>query len=830
MVKELINQPACVSEFQHTRSKSQGPRPSLSVASLDMATFVIDTTKSGGALQSVQIGPADVVATVSAAYGAWGWLGGLKGLGSILRLTQDKTSADRIGKIFNAIEAEMKTCHILGQEGLQVLAMQDTEAFGGTVAEKLVALTLCALAHVMELKSAVRLFLEHIADTLLMPRTGNILWPGAKDALRSFLFDRTQLILNEGEARALPARFDHEIAIAGLKSVSGRVAHSITIKEPLLAQEAPYIVGFIKWLLDRVTEPYFTRSATVARLGVNFRSVGYNIASVTIWDGHGPRPVIHRGLVLVTGGSHETDPLLRDPYDNISIHIIAHYRYQTVGSMLWNSFNQVCENTVETLQQDFEEINEEILRDLSMSWAYLDMQGEQIQAYFGWPSRPRATRHATRLATFLFPDVVEEISVYYERIATEACLEEVKRESRKSSAARYLSRTVQRFLSVSASICLAILGKFGGKTFWDMQHATMFSLESWDQLRWLSREASTILSGGMPMSRILGVVSTIHCANQIPRPLVSGGHQTEAEGGLEQGGENSVVVGWRRGRYAVLPGLLFGMSAPLEESILHLRCADTFISNIVTRRNGSVHSTIGLPGAIRFGSINIPSTANSPSANPGTTPPDSEKALSTTTECYRPIVLGPASKQPPDKPLYINIERSPMDMVSGEAELSICGRMDGEPLGHVGIHDVLCTISLSRSDEEGYAYRFCNDDYQSNHESIGNICQGLGKAYYSVSLVGPSPATVSARTVYNMSPSTFCHTPGITPRCRRDDDSRNHVYVQVSQDTPWAIFLAGMDKIHSRICFACTECSPHTGANCTSNVSGGLRTLIGYHD
>jgi hypothetical protein len=43
-----------------------------------MATLVF--TKSSGALQQVQVGPADIISTITAAYSVTGWLGGLYGV------------------------------------------------------------------------------------------------------------------------------------------------------------------------------------------------------------------------------------------------------------------------------------------------------------------------------------------------------------------------------------------------------------------------------------------------------------------------------------------------------------------------------------------------------------------------------------------------------------------------------------------------------------------------------------------------------------------------------------------------------------------------------
>jgi hypothetical protein len=298
------------------------------------------------------------------------------------------------------------------------------------------------------------------------------------------------------------------------------------------------------------------------------------------------------------------------------------------------------------------------------------------------------------------------------------------------------------------------------------------------------------------MSRVVGAVSAIHCATTVPKDDFSPGNTTGQ--GIDS--EASVVVGWRKGKYAVLPSVLLTLSEAITKDMLGLRCVDEFIANVATRRDGQICSTIALSGAIRFSAELF---EGFDTGNDGV-----QNRL--VQRQYSPITLGAPVAAKPDRHLYLNLERSPHDHGSTEPDICLCGRLDGEALGHASIQDVLCTLALSWTDDEGYCYPFCTTP---EHQST-NI-QTTSKAR-------------PADTVYKMAVGTFVQRPGVTPRCKTDAKDRYHVYVQVAGSSPWTLFLAGLDKTHNRICFDCTGCAPHTGGHYTSNTSAGLWTLIGY--
>src|SRR5947207_12989619 len=65
-----------------------------------MTTLVF---QPGGGLQAVQVGAADVVSLISAAHSAWGWIGGLNGVKSIL---------DRTRSIFGITSTNIPTLNL----------------------------------------------------------------------------------------------------------------------------------------------------------------------------------------------------------------------------------------------------------------------------------------------------------------------------------------------------------------------------------------------------------------------------------------------------------------------------------------------------------------------------------------------------------------------------------------------------------------------------------------------------------------------------------------------------------------------------------------------
>ncbi len=84
------------------------------------------------------------------------------------------------------------------------------------------------------------------------------------------------------------------------------------MKDGYMFTDSNYVVGFLKWLILQKKETYFTRCNVVAQIPACLREVGYLIGPIQAWDGTGTVSQSHGsdGIVLVTGGSRETDPFI----------------------------------------------------------------------------------------------------------------------------------------------------------------------------------------------------------------------------------------------------------------------------------------------------------------------------------------------------------------------------------------------------------------------------------------------------------------------------------------------------------------------------------------
>ena len=768
------------------------------------ATFVIKASGSGS-LQQIQVGPADLVATVTAAHSAWGWIGGITGIQSLLKFCNDSSEQKRLQQLFKEIELAPASCLILAQNGLNTIAFGQEDAFGESLSSKLVGLTLCALSHNMKVQNAIDVFMKCFVKTLFKKGLSGL--PGSEETLHGFLVDNFQVILNEGAVRHLPEAFDESISALHIRTAR-EAAEDARLKTPYLKADTHMILGFLKWLTSDSVAPYYTRSAAVTRLAACLKTVGYRLDDIIIWDGCGKRPMPHRSLILVTGGAQETDHLMHEPSgEGVLTYMISHFRWETVGAMLWNAVKQPSAHVQETFQQDFESIDANISRCLGFRWAHVDDELGETQVFPVWTkSASQSSRTAIRLATILFPESVDNIATFYESIANERYQNAVT-SVMKSNRRDFSGKEIQRFQVISVAICFAVIAQLAGSSFRTLQHSTMIDLSSIYHLKWLCNEVDALLSGGSAFSRAVMAVASIHCAMQFPHVSPETTRNLEHELSDESQSSTEVVnwrhtsqiVGWRNGRYAVLPELLFVLEQPLTKSVLGLRCVTDFIANIPTRRNGAVRCPMQ-PGASSGYSDDFIKDAVIEDQ-------DIERQQIFMQD-VRPIILGRPRLMEPDKLLYISLERPAH--TTKEASVALCGRLDGESLGYVSIQDALSAIALSLNDADGQPYPFCQP---------GEVHKQLSDA----------PDVLPAEKVFNMAPSSYCcHSSGRLPDCRSDSKFQHHVYVQVAGSTPWAVFLAGMHSYKSRIVFGCPGCAANAGANVCLDTGDGCRTLIGY--
>ena len=92
---------------------------------------------------------------------------------------------------------------------------------------------------------------------------------------------------------------------------------------------------------------------------------------------------------------------------------------------------------------------------------------------------------------------------------------------------------------------------------------------------------------------------SMHCSLNFPNKG-DGAHTRSNYPENEMTSEDFQIFGWKNGKYGILPRLLFSMESPLELSILELQCIDENIASMSVRRNGSITSPRGFPGALFF--------------------------------------------------------------------------------------------------------------------------------------------------------------------------------------------------------------------------------------
>src|SRR5271168_2292596 len=95
-----------------------------------------------GPLQQVQVGPADVAATISIAHSVWGWVGGLDTVRSILDSIQGAFSDKTAQKLAAQIPIGPAVYHIFTRSGPVPLSDDNLgRPFGGDFRTRLIGLS-----------------------------------------------------------------------------------------------------------------------------------------------------------------------------------------------------------------------------------------------------------------------------------------------------------------------------------------------------------------------------------------------------------------------------------------------------------------------------------------------------------------------------------------------------------------------------------------------------------------------------------------------------------------------------------------------------------------
>lgn len=742
-----------------------------------MATLVFKVP-GGNSLQQIQVGPADIAATLSAAHSAWGWVGGMSGVRDVLSHLRNPFASQTIELMFENPGFSPQQCGMFTFGGMVYLCNQDAEhAFGGNPQTQMLGVTICALAHEVGAgDEAVHLFMGYLAPAIFLRHSEKT--AGVREALYSQLIDKSQIILNEGAARGLTQKFVE--AVAQLRLPCG---YSRRQRQHPGAQksyfESTMLGGFLRWLGRNKDDSYLTRSAAVARVAAYLKVVGYKIGRIEVWDGLGSTPDYYRGVVLVVGGTSETDDLMEEIDEEIlPSPYLSHYRVGTIGALLANCVQMQSDIRPEVCQTWFEQVRSRLQGSLSFYWYYNPDKIELI-ARPRWVARgPESTSYAVRLASIYFNLCASEIAPFYEDIAGREVLEIVlDSKSKNFSGCDGGPTELVQFRIRTAIILACIACELGGSDFDTLQHVTTLDLSN---EQWIETSASLVnkslrigtIGGGFSMSTATALVSQFHCGLdirphnwQLIQPKLSGDN----------------IVGWRTGVYAVYPAILSVMD-PCSEA-LGLRCTDTFIGNLPTKagEGGAIYN--GITSNVEL-SERIMRHDPGSSWLPGSSPPGQ----------IIPAARLAFASAPADYPLYLSVERP---FHSDDIGLCFCGRVNGEAIGTVAIKDVLYTIANDLPRDE---------ECKTLEDHGGNIgCDIISTT--ASSWVDNRGTQINPTPRFGGAPVT---------------------YIPVLNDRAWTLFLAGsISPRLVRISFGCVECALESWFK-EGRRTEDERVIIGY--
>lgn len=242
-------------------------------------------------------------------------------------------------------------------------------AFGGDPTVQGIGLTLCALAHECGGITAVSLFIEVFVTRLLQQHKD---LAALKETFAQHLNDNINVIVHEGAARGLTQIF--QAAVADLPPSPRRSQYTADLPENSETNtgywEMGLLAGLLEWLCTEKRKTYFTRSSLTARSASYLRAVGYPIGPIVVWDGTSTAPRPDRGLVLVLGGSFDTDTHAIDANRIYSSEgrLQLYFRQETISSMFLNSIGFRTDVVPETLQSFFSMVRDSVRRNCEFSW------------------------------------------------------------------------------------------------------------------------------------------------------------------------------------------------------------------------------------------------------------------------------------------------------------------------------------------------------------------------------------------------------------------------------------------------------------------------------
>ncbi|KAH7319323.1 hypothetical protein BKA65DRAFT_514315 [Rhexocercosporidium sp. MPI-PUGE-AT-0058] len=736
----------------------------------------------------IQIGPADIVATLSAGNSAWGWIGGLQGISSISQFLKDPFAKRK--DIFQPRNLSMESCQMLTFHGSAQFPDPGMEPFGDSFSTKMVGLTICALAHEMGLPPSINMFMKNLVPGLMKSDISQV--AGAQEALHSQLVDNGDRILNEGAARGLPAIFNQAILSSSFSGCQGRQYPEVELDAP----RNPYtdiamVRGLLNWISKDFRTVYLTRSATVARVALLLKAVGYEIGAVSTWDGQGEPPHFARSVVLVLGGSSPTDLLMETEVSSfMDPRLITHYRFSTIGAFMVNTIRCRHGFYPEVCQDYFSNIYQDLKQRLAFSWEYFDWEGDdhdddgetELFAVPHWlPSPAVYSQIAVRLSSIYFARCAQQVASYYERIARSSTLDVVLKQKLQDGKTSVLPDEVVEFRVITVSILLSVTAILSGPEFETLHHATKIQLSQEADLSIFCRNIENLLSFRLSFSQIALCIAHIHCGEEEPDMTIyspNREHEPHSVG----------IIGWRKGNYAVLPRLLLNLNMGPSEEVLGFQCTDVFIGNLPVFRDGSIKCNKHAPLSSVY-----KETALFESLLEQARQGDTEGQVVQAGESG--VHIGVANCLPPDVPLYINIER-PSHVE--DPWLGLCGRVGGVSIGNFGVFDIF----------RGLIGSFDLKKVIKSRTSSGCVHQDDDQRSGSFFTV---PASVWASRGIGRKPS---------------GDASHIPFIPVEADAAWAVFLSV--EPGSRISFGCPQCLVEESSDKRHFGGDKSRLIIGY--
>ena len=548
------------------------------------------------------------------------------------------------------------------------------ESFGGDTRTQVIGTTLCALAHEFDIVTPAKLFRHSLMPYLFGERTPLL------ETLQSQLLEGSTLrrIINEGASRGLNDLFLDTATRLELP-VPGQGWRPKTPgqeEEDEFLGEVKMVAGFLKWFVDDRGIEYRTRSGCVARIAAYLKAVGYNMGSIQTWGGVGipPSSLGTKCLILVLGGSSETDPLMEGGEDSQTPNQppTLHYQHSTTGVLLLTAMGDAPKISPEALQEDFEQVFDFVEKHLTID--YYAKPGETLARYNWKTANTDSTPTAIRLASVYFPALAEFVAPCFNRISNEIYLTLIT-ERRFRGFIKPDTKELGRFRAITASVVIAIVSRFAPKTFKNVRHATMMDL--YDD-EWLSDMCKTLDQVRNPsLPQVVYLLAELHVA---PEDDTAVGMKRKWSNDVHR----SSIIAWRRSIYSVVPSFLFSMEISPES--MQFVCSDQFWANVKTLGNGSIPSSRG-PGVQRY-DIDIDQPSGTADSSDLERQGEPMSARST---------FGPAELSTPDRFLYLSIG-TPMHTI--DPSLCFIAWIDGSVAGTVGINDIFYLLAVSNVEPE----------------------------------------------------------------------------------------------------------------------------------